>query len=67
MQRSILLAVLHDEHPPDVNLVEGALQEMASKGMSVVYSLGDEDTRKQLLDGLMGTLQGGQCVLTSGA
>ncbi len=67
MQRSILLAVLHDEHLPDVNLVEGALQEMASKGMSVVYSLGDEDTRKQLLDGLMGTLQGGQCVLTSGA
>ena len=36
---------------------------MASKGMSVVYSLGDEDTRKQLLDGLMGTLQGGQFLL----
>ena len=30
--------------------------------MSVVYSLGDEDTRKQLLDGLIGTLQGGQFV-----
>ena len=43
------------------------LQEMASKGMSVVYSLGDEDTRKQLLDGLMGTLQGGQRRLTSQA
>ena len=33
-------------------------QEMASRGMSVVYSLGDESARKQLLDGLMGVLQG---------
>ncbi|DBB07277.1 TPA: hypothetical protein ACH3X3_008782 [Trebouxia sp. C0006] len=34
-------------------------QEMASRGMSVVYSLGDESAQKQLLDGLMGVLQGG--------
>lgn len=33
-------------------------QEMASRGMSVVYSLGDESARKQLLDGLMGVLSG---------
>ena len=33
-------------------------QEMASRGMSVVYSLGDADAQKQLLDGLMGVLQG---------
>ena len=33
-------------------------QEMASRGMSVVYSLGDESAQKQLLDGLMGVLQG---------
>ncbi|KAK9810293.1 hypothetical protein WJX72_008148 [[Myrmecia] bisecta] len=34
-------------------------QEMASRGMSVVYSLGDEAARKELLNTLMGTLQGG--------
>lgn len=39
-------------------------QEMASRGMSVVYSLGDETARKQLLDGLMGVLQGMMCVTT---
>jgi hypothetical protein len=33
-------------------------QEMASRGMSVVYSIGDEAARKQLLDGLVGVLQG---------
>lgn len=31
---------------------------MASRGMSVVYSIGDEAGRKQLLDGLLGVLQG---------
>jgi len=34
------------------------LQEMASRGMSVVYSIGDDAARKQLLDGLVGVLQG---------
>ena len=33
-------------------------QEMASRGMSVVYSIGDDAARKQLLDGLVGVLQG---------
>lgn len=33
-------------------------QEMASRGMSVVYSRGDASAQKQLLDGLMGVLQG---------
>ena len=31
---------------------------MASKGMSVVYSLGDEDQKQSLVDSLVGTLQG---------
>jgi len=31
---------------------------MASRGMSVVYSIGDDAARKQLLDGLVGVLQG---------
>jgi len=34
-------------------------QEMASRGISVVYSLSDAAARKQLLDGLVSTLQGG--------
>ena len=38
-------------------------QEMASRGMSVVYSLGDESAQKQLLDGLMGVLQGLCCAV----
>jgi proteasome component ECM29 len=33
-------------------------QEMASRGMSLVYQLGDEDTRKQLVGALVGTLSG---------
>lgn len=36
---------------------------MASRGISVVYSLSDAAARKQLLDGLVSTLQGGsRCV-----
>lgn len=35
-------------------------QEMASRGISVVYSLSDDAARKQLLDGLVSTLQGVQ-------
>ena len=33
-------------------------QEMASRGMSLVYQLGDEETRKQLVGALVGTLSG---------
>lgn len=33
-------------------------QEMASRGVSVVYELGSEDQRKELLSSLMGTLSG---------
>lgn len=36
-------------------------QEMASRGMSVVYSMGDEESRKELLASLVGTLQGSFC------
>lgn len=34
------------------------LQEMASRGLSAVYQLGDEHGRSELLNSLMGTLQG---------
>lgn len=34
------------------------LQEMASRGLSAVYRLGDERGRSELLGSLMGTLQG---------
>lgn len=34
------------------------LQEMASRGLSIVYQLGDEAARAELLKSLMGTLQG---------
>lgn len=34
------------------------MQEMASRGLSVVYQLGDEAGRNELLNSLMGTLQG---------
>ncbi len=44
-------------HSPHLRAVTNA-QEMASRGMSVVYSIGDEAARKQLLDGLVGVLQG---------
>jgi hypothetical protein len=33
-------------------------QEMASRGVTLVYGLGDEATRKELLQGLVGVLQG---------
>lgn len=33
-------------------------QEMASRGISAVYAMSDEAARKQLLDGLVSTLQG---------
>lgn len=33
-------------------------QEMASRGLSVVYTLGDRGAQEQLLASLMGTLQG---------
>ena len=36
------------------------VQEMASRGLSAVYQLGDEDGRAELLKSLMGTLQGAQ-------
>ncbi len=35
-------------------------QEMASRGLSVVYGMADEAGKKELLDNLMGTLQGGR-------
>lgn len=38
---------------------------MASRGMSVVYSIGDEAARKQLLDGLLGVLQGNSSLIRS--
>jgi hypothetical protein len=34
------------------------VQDMASRGLSVVYRLGGEETRAKLLKSLMGTLQG---------
>ena len=34
------------------------MQEMASRGLSAVYQLGDEAGRNELLNSLMGTLQG---------
>ena len=34
------------------------VQEMASRGLSAVYQLGDENGRTELLQSLMGTLQG---------
>ena len=37
------------------------LQEMASRGLSAVYQLGDERGRSELLSSLMGTLQGASC------
>ncbi len=37
------------------------LQEMASRGLSAVYQLGDERGRSELLGSLMGTLQGAHC------
>ena len=36
------------------------VQEMASRGLSAVYQLGDEGGRAELLESLMGTLQGAQ-------
>ena len=33
-------------------------QEMASRGVSAVYAMSDDAARKQLLDGLVSTLQG---------
>lgn len=36
------------------------LQEMASRGLSAVYQLGDEQGRSELLGSLMGTLQGAE-------
>ena len=56
------------EHPParlaqhicvsSVNLGWSMVQEMASRGLSAVYQLGDEEGRAELLKSLMGTLQG---------
>ena len=37
-------------------------QEMASRGMSIVYSRGDEAMRSELLASLTGTLQGNFCL-----
>ncbi len=34
------------------------MQEMASRGLSAVYQLGDEAGRNELLNSLIGTLQG---------
>ena len=34
------------------------MQKMASRGLSAVYQLGDEAGRNELLNSLMGTLQG---------
>ena len=34
-------------------------QEMASRGLSIVYTLGDRDTRRHLVSGLVQVLQGG--------
>jgi hypothetical protein len=33
-------------------------QEMASRGVSAVYAMSDDAARRQLLDGLVSTLQG---------
>ena len=35
------------------------LQEMASRGVSLVYQMGDDDTRQRLVASLVGVLQGG--------
>ena len=41
-------------------------QEMASRGMSRVYGLGDESSRSELLGSLVGTLQGDVlCLVTT--
>lgn len=39
-------------------LDSGSAQEMASRGISLVYSRGDESTQKQLVEALVGVLQG---------
>ena len=40
--------------PPPLVLI---FQEMASRGISLVYSRGDESTRKTLVEALVGVLQ----------
>ena len=41
-----------------VSLADELTQEMASRGASLVYNLGDEPTKKALLTALVSTLQG---------
>ena len=56
-----LLPVLPDVQDAFSHLLGDAnelTQELASRGMSVVYSLGDADMRQHLLASLTGTLQG---------
>lgn len=35
-----------------------SMQDIASKSLSIVYNLGDEDTRRKLVDSLSGTFTG---------
>ena len=42
----------------ELQLCHVSMQEMASRGLSAVYQLGDEAGRNELLNSLMGTLQG---------
>lgn len=52
------MLALHAPHFAHSSLCPGSGQEMASRGLSVVYSLGDDAARAQLLQSLTGTLQG---------
>ena len=36
-------------------------QDMASRGMSIVYAVGDSDAREKLVAGLVGTLSVRRC------
>ena len=48
----------------EVQLCLVSMQEMASRGLSAVYQLGDEAGRNKLLNSLMSTLQGEDSLLT---
>lgn len=48
----------------EVQLCLVSMQEMASRGLSAVYQLADEAGRNELLNSLMGTLQGEDSHLT---
>ncbi|KAK3264270.1 hypothetical protein CYMTET_26979, partial [Cymbomonas tetramitiformis] len=62
-RQPLLVARLQDIHEALSHLLGDPTeltQEMASRGMSLVYELGDEETRKELVGALVSTLSGGK-------